>query len=114
MACRVLVLFWRGRPGPRPLRLCVANRPMAKPVPEVTDFEVGPLLEQEVNPLDIAVHDPMRVQVRGSTSVSPTVLTVCLLLGYRRAGTQNDSLGESFPTVRSACPLHVYTRNQRF
>ena len=23
--------------------------------------------------------------------------------GYRRAGTQNDRLGESFPTVRSPC-----------
>ena len=31
----------------------------------------------------------------------------CLLRGYRRAGTHNDRLGESFPTVRRTC-LYSY------
>ena len=34
--------------------------------------------------------------------------TACLLHRYRRAGTQNDRLGESFPTVRSTSPMRVY------
>ena len=34
----------------------------------------------------------------------------CVLAhGYGRAGTLNDRLGESFPTMRGTCPTHVRT-----
>ena len=42
----------------------------------------------------------------GSISAPPTA---CLQRRYERAGTQNDHLRESFPTVRGTCPTHVYT-----
>ena len=42
--------------------------------------------------------------IGGSMSASPGA---CLPPGYSRAGTQNDRLGESFPTVRATCPAHV-------
>ena len=44
------------------------------------------------------------VTIMASVSASPTAW---LLRGYRRAGTQNNRLGESFPTVRSTC-LYSY------
>ena len=42
----------------------------------------------------------------GSISASPTA---CLTHGCRRAGTQNDRLGKSFPTVQGTSPARVYT-----
>ena len=60
---------------------------------------------KRIVPCDHADHRHPQLYI-GSTPASPTA---GLVRKYRRAGTQNDRLGEGFSTVRSTCPQHVYT-----
>ena len=61
------------------------------------------------HPAAVAGQDGHRPFWRISATVSASP-TARLLRGCGRAGTQNDRLGESSPTVRSTCPEHSYTR----